>query len=61
MSSEISYFEAASYLASIESEHAEQTDPVERTASLVERLQKKWPGLSIDQAVAYVRLFSGAE
>lgn len=61
MASEISYFEAASYLASIEGEHANETDPVERTALLVGRLRKKWPGLSADQAVAYVRLFSGAD
>ncbi len=58
MTDEISYFEAGSFLAEIEPEYAGIADTVERTAALVDRLQKKWPGLAVEQAVAYIRLFS---
>ena len=61
MTEEVSYFEVTSYLAEIEHEFAGMTDVVQRTAALVERLQKKWPGLSGEQAVAYIRLFSSSE
>ena len=61
MSEEVSYFEVTSYLAEIEGEVSGIADPVERTMALVERLQKKWPGLSNEQAVAYVRLFSATD
>ncbi len=57
MTDEISYFEVASYLAEIEAEYAEISDPVERTQQLVARLQDKWPSLTASQAVAYVRVF----
>ncbi len=57
MTDEISYFEVASYLAEIEAEYAEISDPVERTQQLVARLQDKWPALTASQAVAYVRVF----
>ena len=52
MADEISYFEVASYLAEIESEYAEISDPIERTQQLVARLQEKWPALTASQAVA---------
>ena len=55
MTDEISYFEAASYLAEIES--VEIDDPTERTEWLVERLQERWPALSVDQAIAYIKVF----
>ena len=58
MAEQISYFEAASYLAEIEAEYAEINDTVKRTSELVVRLQDKWPALSVEQAVAYIRLFS---
>ena len=61
MRDEISYFEAASYLAEIEAEHGDIADPVQRTAALAKRLQAKWPGLTVEQAVAYIRLFSGTK
>ena len=61
MSEEVSYFEVTSYLAEIEGEVSGIADPVDRTTALVERLQKKWPGLSNEQAVAYIRLFSSTE
>jgi hypothetical protein len=57
MTDEISYFEVASYLAEIEAEYAEISDPIERTQQLVARLQEKWPALTASQAVAYVRVF----
>lgn len=55
MNDQISYFEATSFLAEIEP--ADITDPEERVGWLVARLQEKWPALSVDQAVAYIRLF----
>jgi len=58
MAEQISYFEAASYLAEIEAEYAEITDTVKRTSELVVRLQEQWPALRVEQAVAYIRLFS---
>lgn len=61
MTEEISYFEATSFLAEIEAEYADIADPVQRTSALVQRLQRKWPGLAPKQAVAYVRLFSGMD
>ncbi len=57
MTDEITYFEVASYLAEIEAEYAEISDPIERTQQLVARLQDKWPSLSASQALAYVRVF----
>ncbi len=57
MTDEINYCEVASYLAEIEAEYAEISDPVERTQQLVARLQDKWPALTASQAVAYVRVF----
>lgn len=61
MTDEISYFEAASFLAEIEPEYADIDDAAARTSALVVRLQEKWPGLSLEQAVAYIRLFSETE
>jgi hypothetical protein len=61
MTDEISYFEVTSYLAEIEAEYADVADPVQRTSALVGRLHKKWPGLTAKQALAYVRLFGGAD
>ena len=58
MSEQVSYFEVTSYLAEIEGEYRDVADTVERTSALVRRLQEKWPGLSTDQAVAYIRVFS---
>ena len=60
MTEEVSYFEVTSYLAEIEQEFAKIDDTVERTAALVKRLQEKWPGLSNEQAVAFIRLFMGS-
>ncbi len=57
MADEVSYFEVAGFLAEIEAEHAEISDPIERTQQLVARLQEKWPALTASQAVAYVRMF----
>ena len=57
MTDEISYFEVTSFLADIEGEYAHIGDPLERTQQLVDRLQRKWPALSVDQAVAYVQVF----
>ncbi len=56
MADEISYFNVASYLAEIEAEYAEISDPIERTQQLVARLQEKWPPLTASQALAYVRV-----
>jgi len=58
---QVSYFEVASHLAEIEGDYRDVTDLVARTTALVERLQAKWPGLSNEQAVAYIRLFSSTE
>lgn len=57
MTTEISYFNVASYLAEIEAEYAEISDPIERTQQLVARLQEKWPALTASQALAYIRVF----
>ncbi len=57
MTEEISYFEVTSFLAEIEAEYADVSDPVERTQRLVDRLLSKWPSLTADQAVAYVQVF----
>jgi hypothetical protein len=56
MAAEISYFDVASFLAEIEAEYAEISDPIERTQQLVMRLQEKWPALTASQAVAYIRV-----
>ncbi len=61
MSEQVSYFEVASHLAEIEGDYRDITDRVEQTSALVERLQKKWPGLTMEQAVAYIRLFSSTD
>ncbi len=61
MSEQVSYFEVASHLAEIEGNFRDITDRVERTSALVERLQEKWPGLTMEQAVAYIRLFSSTD
>ncbi len=58
MTDEISYFEVTSFLADIEAEYADISDPVERTQVLVDRLRSKWPSLTADQAVAYVQVFN---
>jgi hypothetical protein len=58
MTEQISYFQVASFLAEIEAEYAEITDTAMRTSALVGRLQAKWPGLTAEQAVAYIRSFS---
>ena len=58
MAEQISYFEAASYLADIEAEYADITDTTKRTSELVVRLQEQWAALTVEQAVAYIRLFS---
>ena len=60
MTEEITYFEVAGYLAEIEDEYAEISDPIERTQQLVERLRAKWPSMTTSQAVAYVRVFRSA-
>ena len=46
MTGEISYFEVTSFLASIEAEYADISDPVKRTQVFVDRLQSKWPSLT---------------
>ncbi len=61
MADEISYFNVASYLAEIEAEYAEISDPIERTQQLVARLQEKWPDLTASMALAYVRVFEAGE
>lgn len=61
MSEQVSYFEVASYLAEIEDEYRDLADEVERTSALVGRLQEKWPGLSTEQAVAYIRVFTATD
>ena len=61
MSEQVSYFEVASHLAEIEGDYRDVTDLVERTTALVGRLQAKWPGLSTEQAVAYIRVFSATD
>ena len=61
MTEEVSYFEVTSYLAEIEDKVRAIPDEVERTTALVQHLRQKWPGLSADQAVAYIRLFYGTE
>ncbi len=58
MAEQISYFEAASYLADIEAQYADITDTAKRTSELVVRLQEQWAALTVEQAVAYIRLFS---
>ena len=55
MTDRISYFEATSFLADLEPDDI--SDPEERIGWLVARLQEKWPALSVDQAVAYIKLF----
>ncbi len=52
MADEISYFEVASFLAEIEAEYVEISDPIERTQQLVARLQDKGPALTASQALA---------
>ena len=61
MTDEISYFEVTSFLADIEAEYADISDPVERTQVLVDRLRNKWPSLTPDQAVAYVQVFNQSD
>ena len=61
VSEQVSYFEVASHLAEIEGDYRDITDRVKWTSALVERLQKKWPGLTMEQAVAYIRLFSSTD
>ena len=61
MTDEISYFEVTSFLADIEAEYADISDPVERTQVLVDRLRSKWPSLTADQAVAYVQVFNQSD
>ena len=58
MAEQMSYFEVASYLADIEAEYADITDTTKRTSELVVRLQEQWAALTVEQAVAYIRLFS---
>ena len=55
MTDRISYFEATSFLADLEPDDI--SDPEERIEWLVARMQEKWPTLSVDQAVAYIKLF----
>jgi hypothetical protein len=57
MTDKINYFDVASFLADIEAEYADISDPVKRTQSLVGRLLSKWPSMTADQAVAYVQVF----
>jgi hypothetical protein len=61
VSEQVSYFEVASHLAEIESDYRDITDRVKRVSALVERLQKKWPRLTQEQAVSYIRLFSSTD
>ncbi len=61
MSEKVSYFEVASHLAEIEGDYRDITDRAKRISALVERLQTKWPGLTNEQAVAYIRLFSSTD
>ena len=57
MTDKINYFDVASFLADIEAEYADISDPVKWTQSLVGRLLSKWPSMTADQAVAYVQVF----
>ncbi len=61
MTGEISYFEVTFFLANIEAEYADISDPVARTQVLVDRLRSKWPSLTADQAVAYVQVFNQSD
>ena len=61
MTDEISYFEVTSFLADIEAEYADISDPVERTQILVDRLRNKWPSLTADQAVACLQVFNQSD
>ncbi len=58
MAEQISYFEAISCLVEIEAEYADITDTAKRTSELVARLQEQWAGLTVEQAVTYIRLLS---
>ena len=60
MTEEITYFEVAGFLAEIEDEYAEISDPVEQTQQFVRRLRQKWPSMTTGQAVAYVQVFRSA-
>ena len=55
MTEEISYFEATSFLADIEDDYADIENVELRTEKLVARLVGRWPSLSPEQAVEYVR------
>ena len=57
MTDEVTYFEVAGFLAEIECEYAEISDPVERTQQFVGRLREKWPSMTTSQAVAYIQVF----
>jgi hypothetical protein len=57
MTDKINYFAVASFLADIEAEYADISDPVKQMQSLVGRLLSKWPSMTADQAVAYVQVF----
>ena len=61
MAEQISYFDVTTYLVDIEAEFADVSDPTKRTQGLVERLLEKWPTMSPDQAVAYVKVFDQSE
>ena len=61
MTGEISYFEVTFFLANIEAEYADISDPAERTQVLVDLLRSNWPSLTADQAVAYVQVFNQAD
>ena len=60
MTDEVTYFQVAGFLADIEEQYAEISDPAMRAQRLVERLRQKWPSLSANQAVAYVQVFTSA-
>lgn len=58
MTEEVTYFQVAGFLADIEDQYAEISDPTARSERLIERLRQKWPSLSANQAVAYVQVFT---
>ena len=58
MTEEVSYFEVTSFLAEIEADYADIGDREQRLGALAARVQEKWPALTAQQALAYVRLFN---
>jgi hypothetical protein len=50
--------DVAGWLPLLAQTRAAITDTVKRTSELVVRFQEQWPALTVEQAVAYIRLFS---